>query len=330
MFRPTDEACVDCGDDAFAATDAFTGNASLVPVCFSCYLNRLDRVRGCGVVEVVIDDRKGEFVVGGPSVGDAEGVANSVVEELSGDHVDATVATVSSLGKARDLIGDYHARELARAERSESRHVYAGTSRRGTVVDVQTRTDEGTRDALAETVARRVLDCYDIRKRADTVEYVSTKLPTLAEHRGTRTIGIEQTVWSLAKRRGVSDASERAARNQDAGRIFEEFFVNWCEERKIDVRRGKEALVRLYPDVTDVVAHKTDGLAGVPDFLVRGDGQRFFGDGWRPDGDVFVEVKRGASTLSREQQEVIAHLKSHGFDVYVLRGEPEEFVFEKR
>lgn len=329
MFRPTEDTCIDCGDDAFAVTDAVDCE-NPVSLCFPCYVDRLDRIRACGVVEVGTDDRTGEFVVGGPSVADTEEIALSVGDELSGDHVDASVETVSSLRGARGLIGGYHTRELARAEHSESRHVYAAASRRGTVVDVKTRTDETFRDGLVETVSRRVLKRREIRKRADVADGVATFLPTLAEHGAARLLGIEKVIWERAKDRGVSEASERAARNHDAGREFEEAFVNWCENRNLDVRRGKAAFVRLYPGVADNVARKTDGLAGVPDFLVRGDGQRSLGDGWRPDGDVFVEVKRGTSTLSREQERAVAHLKSHGFDVYVLRGEPDDFVFERR
>jgi hypothetical protein len=330
VFRQTEEACLNCGGDPFAATDAFPGKNDLVPVCFPCYLDRTDRVRACSVVEVCTEDRNAEFVVGGPSVAEAGEVARSIVDEVSCRSIDAAAAPASPLKEARDRIGDYHARELARAERSESRHVYAGTSQRGTVVDLETRTDEPFRGALAETVARAILDRHDVRKRADAADCISTELPTLTEHRGTRTLGIEETVWSLAKDRGVSDASERSSENQKAGKKFEESFASWCEDRNLELRRGKEALPRLYPEVADEVIRKTDGLAGVPDFLVHGDGQRLFGDGWRPDGDVFVEVKYGTSGLSGEQQEVIAHLKSHGFGVYALRGEPEDFFFEKR
>jgi hypothetical protein len=330
VFRQTEEACLDCGGDPFVATDFFPDKNDLVPVCFPCYIDRTDRVRACSVVEVRTEDRNAEFVVGGPSVAEAGEVARSIVEEVSCRGVDAAAALVSTLEEARDSIGDYHARELARAERSESRHVYAGTSQRGTVVDVETRADEPFRDALAETVARGILDRHDVRKRADAVDCVSTELPTLTEHRGTHTLGVEETVWTLAKDRGVSDASERSSENQKAGREFEEFFAGWCEDLNLEARRGKEALTRFYPEVADEVIRKTDGLAGVPDFLVRGDGQRLFGDGWRPEDDTFVEVKRGTSSLSHEQQRVLAHLKSHGFDVYVLRGEPNEYVFEKR
>ncbi|MFP4188789.1 MAG: VRR-NUC domain-containing protein [Halobacteriales archaeon] len=328
MFRPTDDACTDCGDAAFAVTDSVPSE-SRVPLCFACYVDRLDRVRACGVVEVEVDEGAGEFVVGAPSVSNADQVARSVVDEIGGT-ADTEVETVAPLPEARDLIGEYHARELARAERSESRHVYAATGRRGSVVDTETRTDSDTRDALTERLARRAVDHREIRKRADVADAVATTLPTLAEHGAARLLGVEERVWEHAKIRGVSEASERAARNQDAGREFEEAFIDWCDDHSLDIRGGKEALVRLYPDITDEVARKTDGLAGVPDFLVRDNGQRSFGDGWRPDGEAFVEVKRGTSSLSREQERVVAHLKSHGFDVFVLRGEPDDLVFERR
>jgi hypothetical protein len=155
-------------------------------------------------------------------------------------------------------------------------------------------------------------------------------LPTLVEHGTTRRIGVGKSVWRLAKERGVSRGSERSARNQRAGREFEVYFLEWCEERNLEVVRGKSGLVRLYPEAADEVVRKTDGLSGVPDFLVRGDAQNSFGSEWRPEEDVFVEVKRGGSALSREQQDVVAHLKALGFDVYVLRGEPDDHRFERR
>jgi hypothetical protein len=202
--------------------------------------------------------------------------------------------------------------------------------RRGTVVDVETRTDDGFRDALAETVAQRVVDSRDVRKRVGVADGLATTFPTLAEHGAMRRLGVEARAWRLAKDRGVSEASERAAENQTAGREFEEDFADWCDERNIELQHGKPGLVRLYPEVADALARKTGGLAGVPDFLALGDGQRSFGAEWRPEGDTFVEVKRGTSRLSREQERAIAHLKSHGFDVYVLRGEPDDYVFERR
>jgi hypothetical protein len=327
VFRPTDGACADCGGDAFAETDAL-GDAPLA-VCFGCYVDRTDRVGACCPVGVRADETAGEFVVAAPSVEGAGELAASVADELSGSGVRVSVGDALSLAKARGRVGDYHARELARAKRSESRHVYAATSRRGTVVDTETRTDRDTRAAVADRLARRVVES-GVRRRKDVADSVAAAYPRLAEHRATRALGLKERVWRTAKERGVSDASERAARNQTVGRDFEEFFAEWCDERCLPARRGKEALVRLYPEVADEVSRKTDGLAGVPDFLVRGDGQRSFGDEWRPDGDTFVEVKRGASRLSREQERAVAHLKSHGFDVYVLRGEPDRYSFDRR
>ncbi|MDZ7687880.1 MAG: hypothetical protein U5J64_04005 [Halobacteriales archaeon] len=328
MFHETDDACADCGGDAFAATDTVGSGDELVPLCFSCYVGLLDRVRACGVVSVADED---EFVVGAQSVEEARDLAQSVADELS-PAVEASVESVATLADMRDLLGDYHVRELARAARSETRHVYAGTSERGTVLDVETRTDEEARDKIRDSLARHVLDetRLDVRKRDDVSDALADTFTTLVEHGAARRLGVGRAVWKLAKERGVSRDSERAARNQRAGREFEEFFSDWCDERGIELVRGKTGIVRRYPETADEIARKTDGLAGVPDFLVHGDGQRVFGSEWRPDGDVFVEVKRGESTLSREQQEVVAHLKSYGFDVYILRGEPDYHRFERR
>lgn len=327
-FHETDEDCADCGDDAFSATDVLPSRDGTTPVCFACYVERLDRVRACGVVNVADE---GEFVVGALSLVEARELAHRVADEVS-SVVDASVARVRSLEEARDELGDYHARELARAARSETRHVYAATSERGTVVDVETRTDKDTREEIRDAVARYVLDetRLDVRKREDVSDAVASAFPTLVEHGTTRSLGVERAVWKLAKERGVSRGSERSAQNKRAGQDFEEHFADWCDERNLELYRGKSGLVRYHPEAADEVARKTDGLAGVPDFLVRGDGQDSFGSGWRPDDDAFVEVKRGGSTLTREQQEVVAHLKALGFDVFVLRGEPDDYRFERR
>jgi hypothetical protein len=332
-FFSTDDACADCGADAFAATDILASGVGrsredAVPLCFACYVERLDRVRACGVVEV----GQGEFVAGAPSVEGAENLAHRLADELSAADLEPSVENVAPLTEARDELGNYHARELARAARSETRHVYAGTSERGTVVDVETRTDPETREEVRDALTEYALDgtSLDVRKRDDVYDAVVSAFPTLVEHGTTRSLGVERTAWELAKERGVSRGSERSAQNKRDGREFEECFRGWCDERNLEVHRGKGGLVRYHPDAADEIVRKTDGLAGVPDFLVRDTDQDSFGSEWRPDGDTFVEVKRGTSTLSREQQGVVAHLKALDFDVYVLRGEPDEYRFERR
>ena len=332
-FFSTDDACADCGAEAFAETDIFSSGVGpsredAIPLCFACYVERLGRVRACSLVEV----GQGEFVVGARSVEGAENLARRVADELSSPDIGTSVEKVAPLTEAREELGDYHARELARGPDSETRHVYAAASDRGTVLDVETRTDSETRNEIRDALAVHVIDetgLY-VRKRDDVYDAVVSAFPTLVEHGTTRSLGVERTAWELAKERGVSRGSERSAQNQRDGREFEEYFREWCDERNLEVHHGKGGLVRLYPDAADEIAHKTDGLAGVPDFLVRGDGQDSFGSEWRPEGDTFVEVKRGTSKLSREQQEVVAHLKSLGFDAYVFRGEPDDHRFERR
>lgn len=316
---PPTDTCEDCGADAALYSD--------VPLCFDCYLDRVDRVRACAVVCV---SATGQFVVGAPSVDEAGAVGRAVVDELSEAGFGATVTRLASLTDALDFLDDYHASELARGVRSESRHVYAAASARRTVVDVETRTDDDCRKETADVLARHVLETSRIRKRDDVSDAVAETFPTLDEHRAPSRLCVPERVWSLAKEEGVSRRSNLAERNQRAGRRFEEFFRDWCDDRGLRVVRGKAGLVRHYPGTADEITRKTDGLAGVPDFLVRGDGQRSFGDSWRPDGDAFVEVKRGNGALSREQQTVVAHLKALGFDVYVLRGEPGDHRFERR
>ena len=325
-FRETDEECADCGDDAFAVIDAHASDEDAAQLCFACYVERLDRVRSCGVVSVA----EGKFVVGASSVEETRELAHHVTDEVS-HAVEVTVESVAPLEEARDELGEYHARELARGARAETRHVYARTSERGTVIDAETRTDAETRDALRDSLATYVLDeARRVRKRDDVSEALASLLPTLVEHRVLRRLGVASEVWRLAKKRGVSRGSETSARNQRAGRQFEEYFSDWCEDRNLELVRGKTGIVRYHPETADEIARKTDGLAGVPDFLVRGDGQNTFGSEWRPEDEAFVEVKRGESRLTREQQEVVAHLKALSFDVYVLRGEPDEHTFEKR
>jgi len=336
-FFSTDDACADCGADAFAATDIFASGVGpsredAVPLCFACYVECLGRVRAFGIVGVETDSGKGEFVAGAPSVEGVRNLARRVADELSAAGIGISVRTVAPLTEAREILGDYHARELARGADSETRHVYAGTSERGTVVDAETRTDEETREEMRDALAAHALNetRLDVRKRDDVPGAVASTIPTLVEHGVASRLGVEAEAWELAKERGVSRGSERAAQNQRDGREFEEYFREWCDERNLELLPGKRGLVRLYPDAADEIARKTDGLAGVPDFLVRGDSQNTFGSEWRPEGDTFVEVKRGTSTLSREQQEVVAHLKALGFDAYVLRGEPDDNRFERR
>jgi len=336
-FFSTDDACADCGADAFAATDIFASGVDrsceeAVPLCFACYVERLDGVRACSLVEMETDSGKDEFVVGAQSVEGVRNLARRVADELSAADIGTSVRTVAPLTEAREILGDYHARELARGAGSETRHVYAGTSERGTVVDAETRTDEETREEMRDALAAHALNetRLDVRKLDDVPGAVASTIPTLVEHGVASRLGVEAEAWELAKERGVSRGSEWSAQNQHAGREFEEHFRGWCEERDLRFVRGKVGLVRHYPEVAHEIARKTDGLAGVPDFLVRGDSQNTFGSEWRPEGDTFVEVKRGTSTLSRGQQEVVAHLKALGFDAYVLRGEPDDHRFERR
>lgn len=332
-FFSTDDACADCGADAFSATDVFSSGVGpsredAVSLCFACYVERLDRVRACSTVEV----GPGGFVVGAPSVEGAEDLTHRLVDELSAAALEPSVGTAVPLVEAREELGDYHARELARGAGSETRHVYAAASERNTVLDVETRTDEETREEVRDALAVHALDetRLDIRKRDDVYDAVVSAFPTLVEHGTTHSLGVERTAWELAKERGVSRASERSESNVRAGYKFEEHFREWCGERSLEIHRGKSGLIRYHPNVADEIARKTDSLAGVPDFLVRGTGQNSFGTEWRPDGDTFVDVKRGDSRLTREQQTVVAHLKAHGFDVYLLRGEPEDHRFERR
>jgi hypothetical protein len=334
-FRETETSdCEDCdGDSVFvvpASTLTTILNGSSVPLCFECYVERLDRLRACATVEFETQSEAGEFVVAAPSLGDTDDLAHRTASELQKADVDVSTDGPVPLSQARNQIGDYHARELTRGVMSETRHVYAATSERGTVADVMTRTDDDSRDALAEALARHVTDTSEVRKREDVPDAVATTYPTLVEHRASRSLGVPERVWQRAKDRGVSRGSKRAERNQKAGRKFEEFFQKWCEDHGFGTVRGKTGLLRRYPSVSETVADKTDGLAGVPDYLVCDDRQTSFGDGWRPEGEAFVEVKRGTSNLSREQERVVAHLKSHGFDVYVLRGEPHDHRFERR
>jgi len=316
---PPTDICDGCGAEAEVFRDS--------PLCFDCYVDSVDRVRSCALVRV---GDNGEFVVGAPTVDETDAVGHAVADELSAAGIGATVSEVTTLTEARDHIGDYHAREIARGVRSGSRHVYAATSERGTVIDSRTRTDAETRDELADRLARHVVDTSRVKKRADIRDAVAATFPTLAEHRTPARLGVTDRVWSLAKKRGVSRRSRRALNNQRKGRCFEDCFLDWCDERGLRVVYGKTGLVRHHPEAADTVVHKTDGLAGVPDFLVRGDEQRSFGDGWRPDDDAFVEVKRETSALSRDQQTVVAHLKALGFEVFIFRGEPEDHRFERR
>lgn len=333
FFPPEDgDGCADCGTDPAFSTDEYTDSLppspeDTVTFCLECYVERHE-VCAYSAVRKELTDGTAELVIGGRSVEEAEGIAEGVADEIDGET--GRVAPLTE-PETVERFGTEYVRELSRGIESHRRNIYASTGPRGTVVDFETFTRRELRGTLTDELTECLLNSTEVRKRADAYTAPTEEFPVLAEHGVPPRLGIGSKVWELAKERGVSRRSERSIENQRAGEDFEDFFAEWCKSRNLSFRRGKPALRRLYPEVAEDIAERTGGLSGAPDFFLRGDGQRSFGSsGWRPDGDAFVEVKGGASRLSREQQDFIAHLKSHGFEVYVFRGEPDEYRFEKR
>jgi len=332
FFASEGDDCADCGTSALFSTDEHTESLppspeDAKPFCLECYVDRHE-LGFCAVVRKETDGGTALLVVGGASGEEAESVAAGVADEVTGEKDGALSLTEPEVV---DRFGVGYVRGLCRGVESHRRNIYASASPRGTVVDFETFTTEEERDALRDELAERVVDGTDVRKRADVYDALTESYPSLVEHSVASRLGLGRRAWKVAKESGVSRASERSARSQRTGEEFEEYFVEWCEDRNLTVRPGKPALRRLYPEVGDEVAERTDGLSGVPDFFVRGDGQSTFGDEeWRPDGEAFVEVKYGTGRLSREQQDVVAHLKSHGFDIYVFREDRDEYRFDKR
>jgi len=333
FFPPKPEdGCADCGVTADFSTDEYADSLSpspedAVPLCLECYIKRHE-IGFCSLVRKQLTGETAELVLGCASKKETETISKEVADEVGGE-----AGTVHHLTEDETVekFGTEYIRELSRGVKSRRRNIYASASPRGTVIDFETPTTQRIRDALSEELTEYLLEVTEVRKRANIYSALTEEFPVLLEHGVLSRLGVRHQAWELAKERGVSARSERSIENQRAGKKFEEFFVEWCERHNLSLRRGKTALRRFYPEVAEEIIERTDGLSGVPDFFLRGDRQCSLEDSqWRPDGETFVEVKRGKSRLSPDQQEVIAHLKFHGFEVYTFCGEPDEHRFEKR
>lgn len=303
--------------------------------CFPCYIDAVDGHRGVATAEA----GDGRVVAAADSVDRA----TEVVDRLEDGPVSSVVADFDVRHAADAFedafageyaVSDYYVREVVRGVGSEVRTVYRSTSPEGSVVDVRSHVDAEVRRKLDDAcfaAIRDHADSVDTKTDLRRLTRTDSPYPVLASHGALRRV--ERRLWSYLKEAGVvSESSLTSAENQAAGREFERYFEDLCGERGLTPHRpAAEAVRRLYPEVYETLERKLDSsLAGVPDYLVEADGHRGWGDRWRPTEDCFVEVKRGDGRMSRRQSKMAAHLKSHGFPVYVLRGEPGSHRFERR
>ncbi|MDY7082652.1 MAG: hypothetical protein SXQ77_09665, partial [Halobacteria archaeon] len=238
--------------------------------------------------------------------------------------------------EGRGVFDAYYCHELARGLGSESRNIYrwAGDKR---TIDYKTHTRELTRDEIRDELASKVVESdeyNEIEKREDVERIVQERYPLLYELGLARTV--PRRVWNHVRENDaeqLSRESRRSMENQRQGRRFEKFFERFCERNDLDYYRGSAgALRRFHPEKYGYVVEKLGGTRGIPDYFVRVDeGQESLGGSvWKPHADSFVEVKYNDSDLTREQVRMIPYLKSTGFEVYVLRGTPDDFFFERR
>lgn len=335
--------CSRCGDRApSVVTDVDVSNGvgwsedDARPLCFDCYLEVVDGHRGLARIET----SGGSVVVAADTVESARETTMKLDDSpastvFDGFTVEPAEETFESCFDGEGAFSPYYVREVVRGVDSEVRHIYRSTSPDGSVVDVRSHLERSTRGKLEDACFAALREpAEDVETKSDLRRLTRTgdsPSPVLARHGALRRV--ERRLWSYLKQSGaLSNSSLTSAENQESGREFERFFEELCRERGLTPHRpASSALRELYPGVHDALRRKFDErLAGVPDYFVEADGHRGFGDRWRPTLDCFVEVKRGDSRMSRRQSKMAAHLKSHGFPVYVLRGEPDSHRFERR
>ncbi|MFB6294483.1 MAG: VRR-NUC domain-containing protein [Candidatus Nanohaloarchaea archaeon] len=172
--------------------------------------------------------------------------------------------------------------------------------------------------------------------RSDITTALASCFPVLGGHGLDRLL--EEPVWDHIKEHRaeqLSAYSQRALRNGENGRAFEERFEAFCEANALDCwKRSKAAFRRHLPGRFEQVAEQVDSFAGIPDYFVDkknthalsawmdGIGER----AWAPDGRyAFVECKFNASHLSPEQREMVQTLQDVGVAVYLFRGTLDDF-----
>ncbi len=174
----------------------------------------------------------------------------------------------------------------------------------------------------------RYLDIVENRKnkfyKKEIERSISNIYPILDEH---NCFNLIKNTWKIVKKENkIKNKSNISINNVNKGKEFERFFKKLCEKRNFEHYRGKKALKKFFPEKIK----KVNGLKGIPDFFIKRNKQKKFVEEWSPNEDCFVEIKRGNSKLARNQKETIAKLKSLGFSVYVFRGNPKRYSFEKR
>ncbi|MDY6774475.1 MAG: hypothetical protein SV253_00015 [Halobacteria archaeon] len=335
--------CRVCGETGSLETDLFVENG-LTPsrddaetYCFGCYVDEVGRVGHIACLS--LDD--GRIVVGGTTAEDVE----SMTSEILGTAVDEYVTDTSDFSVVEafeddEVLSDYYLREVVRASGSEVWEIrrFATPS---SVVDFGSFVSEETRERIRDDLLEDIFvdaDLTEIERREDVEALLSERYPVLHRHRVTR--GLEADVWRHVRekyRDSLADRTRLSVENQKKGRGFEEFFSDLCAERRVDCLRGREALreARL-GDVRRRLEHVFGDVSGIPDFYVEGSQSRIDDwdeeteeSDWRPEEPCFVEVKYGDSRMSKRQREVAEVLEDTGYGVYVLRGKPEEYVFER-
>lgn len=328
--------------DLFVPTGLIPSPREAESYCPGCYLDALDSVGEAlrhVVVAEVLDD---EYVFGAASIRKyTERIVSVLTEVLGLDvsrHSLEELYTMAEEPGENGIPGTYYWRELARGIGSESRDIYTAVIDSSElsfpVLDFTTSLSNEVKVSLARKVAKSLHETDDyqrVNKRGDISRLVSRKVPLLGSHY----FGdiVEGLLWRRLKhhdRELLGVGSRRSIQNQNTGREFELYFEDYCERKGIDYYRDSvDALRRHHPNTYRVLDRKFPGLPGIPDYYVVGDGS-LSREEWCPGGEAFVEVKYRGSQLSKKQTRVIAHLKSHGFPVYVLRGTPDEHYFDRR
>ncbi|MDY6765149.1 MAG: VRR-NUC domain-containing protein [Halobacteria archaeon] len=355
--------CEGCGEtfETGISTDLFSDNRDLLSsernaleYCFQCYLERVDTIYYALLVSLTVPDEY--IVIGAENADHAERVSEELsasplgpwIEDYTYHRLEEAYSTDTPTDYSdRGTLTPYYTRELARGIGSESWNIYSGVrlddDDRMSAMDWWTHVREETRGDIRSELLDYVVgsdEYQEVEVREDIDEVFEEVLPVLSGYG--LTSGLRSQVWDHIRENDpylLSDRSRMAMKNQKKGRRFERFFRDLCRENNLECYRDTRYILRSrYPEeYAKLLDEFGRGFNGLPDFFVDANAnqstlERWTGGsrvGWKPDGEAFVEVKYGTSDLSPEQRRVVSHLSEAGFDVYVLRGTPDEHSFER-
>lgn len=267
----------------------------------------------------------GKIIIGGKNQDTIKNLKNNIEKEL-GD----IYKGYSKIDKKRKKkINKSYLEEIFNGIESSNRNIYTSMNEEcTTVVDDKSFLSSKIRKKISKELIYRYLQRVEDRKnnfyKKEIKKNIPNIYPILDEH---NCFNLRKYTWEILKKENkIKNKSNISINNVNKGKEFEEFFKKLCEKRKFEYYRGKKALKRFFPEKIK----KVNGLNGIPDFFIKRNKQKKFVEEWNPNKDCFVEIKRGNSKLKVNQKETIARLKSLNFSVYVLRGSPERYSFEKR